>query len=451
MRTYSFNHQKACEAAAQAVQATRRLAHQNPPLYSVALTSRLVDYGLTLYDSKLYSEACEVQAEVVERIRALGPSAYTKKASFRNNVRGFFLKIGSLRVAYAVYSTSSKFSREIHLLSPVQSIIALTAHLDVHGCSLVASELWEKAASVRGECVEMTRDLQKLNPAKYTADATSWGQQYDMYPPYHLSSATDAHSNPSAYALRSSDIETYATLLCYRLYLHGACLQAAGTLSRRAEIFCEAVEWSRQLRRIKPSRYTISSIDLLESYGASLFLAGSYSAASEVLSELVELRRQPNHLRPNDTDEYTDNLAQSLHLYGLSLHHSGSYSAACEVLSESVEMTRLVYHLNAPKYASTLASRLLHYILSLCESGSHEKASEVLSVLVSLERQLYRVDPQKRADKFVMVLHQHALRVYSSGEYVSARKVFSEAADVTRQLHILEPREICRRSCICTS
>ena len=433
------------DACSRIVDTTRQLHRRNPTKYKAALTFSLADYGTALIYSGSSLEAREIYSEFVGLALDLAPSKREKNhVSSLDRCREFVLRFKSLRVAFKGPSPRPNFTRELHLLTPIQYMITLTAQLDILGQFFRKSRDYDKARAIGAECLKLRRDFQKINPAKYVAELATWRTKYGVAANKSVTSTMQETVSQSPLTRNFLDAERHAANLSNTLSWYGVSLGGSGLYERADEIHVEAVRWSLELHCLEPDGYA----DLLENSirDCRELLNESYPGSCEVLSAVVDRYR---HLHQLDAERYASGLAQRLSDYGYTLFMNEFKQKACDVDFESVKLTRSLHNLHPDQYSDILAKRLEMYGFSLGACGDPEYISAACrgySDLVQTTRPLYGLDPKKYAGVLTEQLESYANFLGEIGRgaesvehWDAGLEAYSESVKMTRELYHLNP------------
>ena len=176
-------------------------------------------------------------------LQKLNPEKYVADIASWRKERDMFLPLPHT-------STRSQTSTNgLPWLDTVTYIHLLSDRLGDYALCLGWSSSSSQVPEIAHEALEWSRELHRVDPAKYAADL----------------------------ALRLND--------------YGVSLHSAESYSAACEAKSESVEMTRDLHRADPAKYAADLALRLNNYGISLHSVGSYSAACEAKSELVEMTR----------------------------------------------------------------------------------------------------------------------------------------------------------------
>ncbi|TFK17677.1 TPR-like protein [Coprinopsis marcescibilis] len=424
----------------EALTISRRLAMSQANEARVALTLPLDIKRHVLEAMKQYSEACDVDMELVDLYREL---AVGRPERFQRRLASALWNLAcSLRGCNKDEEAIVVNQEAIELLHKRMDESGLATVLQNHALYVGKAGRADEAVECGQKAVEIRRRLVRDNPKKFSADLAHslvrLAYDIDVCGRGPESIPYSCEAIERYRRLAAKDPSIFDPNLASSIYNHALYVGKAGRPAEAVECGQEAVEIRRRLVRSNPEKFNASLAHSLFRLAIDLDVCGRAPEAIPYSCKAIELYRR---LAAKDPSVFELVLASSLYNHALYVRNAGRPAEAVECCQEAVEIRRRLARDNPEKFNVDLAQSLFRLALNLHICGRGPEAIPYSCEAIAIYRGLAVKDPSLFELVLARSLHNHALYVGNAGRPAEAVECCREAVEIRRRLARDNPKK----------
>ncbi len=432
-------HEKAFEAAQEAVGLYRELAQQRPDAFTPNLAMSLNNLANRLSELGQRKKALEAALEAVNLRRELAqqrPDAFTPDlAGSLNNLATMLSALSQHKKALEAALEATDLYRELAQQRPDAFTPNLAISLNNLATILSTLGKHKKALEAAQEEVDLCRELAQQRPDVFTPDLamslnnlanilSELGQREKA-----LEEAQEAVGLYRELAQQRPD--AFTPNLAMSLNNLANRLSELGQREKALEAAQEAADLYRELAQQRPDAFMPDLAGSLNNLAIMLSELGLRKKALEAAQEAVNLRRDLAQLHP---DAFMPDLAMSLNNLAAVLSELGQREKALEAAQDAVDLRRDLAQLHPDAFMPDLATSLNNLAIMLSELGLRNKALEAAQEAVDLRRELAQQHPDAFMPDLAMSLNNLANILSELGQREKALEAAREAVNLRREL-----------------